>query len=72
MIATVEDLAAVEAAFGHRQSIWGGVNACVTVGTRSDEEIDRSVKTAIGTLGSRGFILNASMYFCDDDVSWDR
>jgi len=67
-----EDLAVVKEAIGDRHCIWGGVNACVTVGTRSDEEIDQAARTAIETLGPRGLILNASMYFYDDDVTWDR
>jgi hypothetical protein len=49
-----------------------GVNAHVTLGTGSDEEIDQAVKTAIEALGPEGFILNASIYIYDDDVSWDR
>jgi hypothetical protein len=67
-----EDLAAVKAALGDSHCIWGGVNACVTVGMGSDAEIDAEVKTAIDTLGPRGHILNAAMYFYDDDVTWDR
>jgi hypothetical protein len=67
-----EDLAAVKAALGDRHCIWGGVNAPVTVGMGTEEEIDAAVKTAIATLGPTGFILNACMYVYDDDVSWDR
>ncbi len=67
-----EDLAAVKKAIGDRSCIWGGVNACVTVGMGTDEEIDNAVKTAIDTLGPEGFILNASIYFYDDDAKWDR
>jgi hypothetical protein len=67
-----EDLAAVKAALGDRHCIWGGVNACVTVGIGSDAEIDSAVETAIDILGPRGLILNASMYFYDNDVTWDR
>jgi hypothetical protein len=67
-----ENLAAVKAALGDRHSIWGGVNAPVTVGMGTDEEIDAAVRTAIKTLGPTGFILNACMYIYDDDVSWDR
>ena len=67
-----ENLTAVKAALGARHCIWGGVNAPVTVGMGSDEEIDAAVRTAIETLGPTGFILNACMYIYDDDVSWDR
>jgi hypothetical protein len=67
-----ENLAEVKKALGASHCIWGGVNACVDVGTGSDEKIDEAVKTAIETLGPRGFILNAAMYFYDDDVTWDR
>ena len=67
-----EDLAAVKAALGGKSAIWGGVNACVTVGRGRDEEIDAAVRTAIQTLGPTGFILNAAMYIYDDDVPWDR
>jgi uroporphyrinogen-III decarboxylase len=67
-----EDFAAVKAALGDRACIWGGVNAPVTVGMGTDEEIDAAVRTAIETLGPRGLILNACMYLYDDDVSWDR
>ena len=67
-----EDLAAVKEAIGGHSCIWGGVNACVTVGMGTDEEIDNAVKTAIDTLGPEGFILNASIYFYDDDAKWDR
>lgn len=67
-----ENLAAVKEAIGRNSCIWGGVNACVTVGMGSDEEIDNAVKTAIETLGPQGFILNASIYFYDDDAAWDR
>ena len=37
-----------------------------------NDEIEEAVKKAIETLGPRGFILNASIYFYDDDVTWDR
>ncbi len=67
-----EDLAAVKAALKDRSCIWGGVNACVTVGTGSDEQIQTAVKTAFETLGPAGFILNAAIYIYDDDVAWDR
>lgn len=67
-----EDLRAVKAALGDSHCIWGGVNACVTVGMGSDAEIDAAVGTAIDTLGPRGYILNASAYFYDNDVTWDR
>ena len=67
-----EKLAEVKEAIGDRHCIWGGVNACVTVGRGSDEEIDAAVRTAIETLGPTRFILNAAMYFYDDDVTWDR
>ena len=67
-----EDLRGVKEAFADRHCIWGGVNACVTVGTGSAAEIDAAVQAALETLGPQGFILNASMYFYDDDVTWDR
>jgi len=67
-----EDFAAVKAALGGRSAIWGGVNAPVTVGRGSEEEIDRAVREAIRVLGPTGFILNASMYLYDDDVRWNR
>lgn len=67
-----EDLAAVKKALGDKHCIWGGVNACVTVGMGTDEEIDKEVKSAIDTLGPKGFILNAAMYIYDDDATWDR
>jgi hypothetical protein len=67
-----EDLAAVKRALGDKHCIWGGVNACVTVGRGADAEIDAAVRTAIDTLGPTRFILNAAMYFYDDDVTWDR
>jgi hypothetical protein len=67
-----EDFAAIKAALGQRHCIWGGVNAPVTVGMGTDEEIDAAVRTAIETLGPTGLILNACMYLYDDDVSWDR
>jgi len=67
-----EDLAAVKKALGDEHCIWGGVNACVTVGMGKDEEIDAAVKTAIDTLGPEGFILNAAMYIYDDDATWER
>ena len=67
-----EDLKAVKKALSNKTCIWGGVNAPITVGMGTDEEIDKAVKYAIETLGPDGFILNASMYFYDDDVTWDR
>jgi len=67
-----EDLALVKSALKDQSCIWGGVNACVTVGTGTEEQIDLAVKTAMETLGPEGFILNASIYIYDDDVSWDR
>jgi len=67
-----EDLAAVKAALNGKSAVWGGVNAHVTVGTRPKEEIDEAVRVAVETLGPRGFILNASIYLYEDDVSWDR
>ena len=67
-----EDFRAVKEALKDRSCIWGGVNACVTVGMQTDEEIDKAVKNAIEILGPQGFILNASIYFYDDDVTWDR
>jgi len=67
-----ENLAIVKKALGDDHCIWGGVNACVTVGMGTDKEIDDAVKTAIDTLGPRGFILNTAMYIYDDDVTWDR
>lgn len=67
-----ENLAAVKNSLKDHSCIWGGVNACVTVGRGEKEEIEDAVKTAIETLGPRGFILNASIYFYDDDVTWDR
>jgi len=67
-----ENLIAVKSSLKNKICIWGGVNACVTVGRGSDKEIEEAVKTAIETLGPRGFILNASIYFYDDDVTWNR
>ena len=67
-----EDLSIVKNALKGKSCIWGGVNAHVTVGTGSDEEIGRAVETAMETLGPEGFILNACMYLYDDDVAWDR
>lgn len=67
-----EDLTLVKKALKGHSCIWGGVNAHVTVGTGSDKEIDKAVKTAMEILGPEGFILNAAMYIYDDDVSWDR
>ncbi|MCL5104777.1 MAG: hypothetical protein M1133_11780 [Armatimonadetes bacterium] len=67
-----EDLGLVKDAFRDRHCIWGGVNACVTVGMGSDEEIDEAVRIAVEKLGPEGFILNAAMYIYDDDVTWDR
>ncbi len=67
-----ENLTLVKSVLGDKSAFWGGVNAHVTVGTGSAEEIDRAVLTAIETLGPRGFILNAAIYISDDDVSWDR
>jgi len=67
-----EDLKAVKEALSNKTCIWGGVNAPITVGMGTDEDIDNAVKYAIETLGPDGFILNASMYFYDDDVTWDR
>lgn len=67
-----EDLGLVKQAFGERHSIWGGVNACVTVGMGTDSEIDEAVRTAVEKLGPNGFILNAAMYIYDDDVDWER
>jgi len=67
-----EDFAAVKSALGTDHCIWGGVNACVTVGMGRDDEIDEAVKNALETLGPKGLILNAAMYFYDDDVTWER
>ena len=67
-----ENLVQVKDALGDKSALWGGVNAHVTVGTRSSEEIDQAVLTAIESLGPLGFILNASIYIYDDDVTWDR
>lgn len=67
-----ENFALVKEALGKRHSIWGGVNAPVTVGMGRDDEIDAAVRTAIETLGPTGFILNAAIYLYDDDVAWDR
>jgi hypothetical protein len=67
-----EDFALVKGSLGKQHSIWGGVNAPVTVGMGTDDEIDAAVRTAIETLGPTGFILNAAIYLYDDDVAWDR
>jgi len=67
-----EDFAAVKAAFDDRHCIWGGVNAPVTVGRGSEEEIEEAVRFAIDTLGRSGLVLNASMYLYDNDVHWDQ
>ena len=67
-----EDLAAVKAALGDSHCIWGGVNACVDAALGSNEKVDQVVKDAFDTLGPRGFILNACMYFYDDDITWER
>lgn len=67
-----ENLGKVKTALRDHSSIWGGVNACVTVGMGSDEEINQAVRTAVDALGPDGFILNASIYLYDDDVRWDR
>ena len=67
-----EDFALVKSTVGRGSAIWGGVNAPVTVGMGTDDEIDAAVRTAIETLGPTGLILNASMYIYDDDVSWER
>jgi hypothetical protein len=67
-----EDFAAIKAALGDHHCIWGGINAPVTVGMGTAEEIDAAVRTALETLGPTGLILNACMYLYDDDVSWDR
>lgn len=67
-----ENLALVREALKGRSCIWGGVNAHVTLGTGTDEQIDDAVKAAIETLGPKGFILNASIYIYDDDVHWER
>jgi len=49
-----EDLKLVKEALKDRSCIWGGVNACVTVGRGSDEHIEEAVKTAIEILGPKG------------------
>ena len=55
----------VKEALKDRSCIWGGVNAPVTVGMGSPEDIDRAAQYAVETLGPEGFILNASIYLCD-------
>lgn len=67
-----EDLKAVKETFSGGSCIWGGVNAPVSVGRGTDEDIDKAVKTAVETLGPEGLILNACMVIYDDDVPWDR
>ncbi len=67
-----EELTVVKSTLKDRSCIWGGVNACVTVGRGTDAEIDSAVRSAIESLGPTGFILNAAIYIFDDDVSWDR
>jgi len=67
-----EDFKLVKEAFRDKHCIWGGVNAPVTVGMGSDDEIDQATRYAIETLGPTGFILNAAIYIYDDDVTWDR
>ena len=67
-----EDLALVKTALDGKSAIWGGVNACVTVGRGTDAEIGVAVQEAVEKLGPRGFILNAAMYLYDDDAPWDR
>jgi hypothetical protein len=67
-----ENLAEVKRVVGEKHCLWGGVNACVTVGRGSDAEIDTAVRTAIETMGPTRFVLDAAIYFYDDDVTWDR
>lgn len=67
-----ENLKLVKQVVGPRHCIWGGVNAPITVGMGTTEEIDDAVRAAIETLGPTGFILNAAIYIYDDDVSWER
>jgi Uroporphyrinogen decarboxylase (URO-D) len=51
------DLATIRNALGGRVAIAGGVNAPLTLGRGSPEEIRRAVREAIETLGPCGFIL---------------
>jgi hypothetical protein len=67
-----EGLRLVKKILGPRHRICGGANAPVTVGIGTEEEIDAAVRPAIKTLGPTRFILNASIYICDNDVTWDR
>jgi hypothetical protein len=67
-----EDFRAVKESLSGCSCIWGGVNAPITIGRGTDEDIDEAVKFAVETLGPEGLILNGSMVIYDDDVHWDR
>jgi uroporphyrinogen-III decarboxylase len=51
------DLATIREKLGGKMAIAGGVNAPLTLGTKSPNEIRRAVREAVETLGAAGFIL---------------
>ena len=67
------DLPQMAAQLGGRMCTWGGVNGFVTVEMGTKEEIEMAVRTAIETLGPRGFILSPVDNVRDpSDLVWEN
>jgi len=51
------------AKLGDKKSFWGGVDAEVTIQSQDPEMIDKAVKYAIESLGSKGGLILSSLIF---------
>jgi uroporphyrinogen-III decarboxylase len=55
---THTDMPLIKNKLGDRVCLWGGVSGAVTVEQGTEEEVRAAVRTAISTLGPRGFVLS--------------
>jgi hypothetical protein len=70
---THTDMGLMKRELGDRTCLWGGVSGAVTVEMGSAEEVRSAVRTAIETLGPRGFILSpVDNLTVDAPHTWDN
>jgi uroporphyrinogen decarboxylase len=55
---TYTDMPLLKEKLGHRVCLWGGVSGAVTVEQGTETDVRAAVRTAIETLGPRGFVLS--------------
>jgi hypothetical protein len=70
---THTDMSFIKKKIGHRICLWGGVSGAITVERGSEKEIREAVRSAVETLGRKGFILSpVDNITIDDPRTWEN